>query len=133
MTKTQIKTIIWLAIVLSVIFAIACLIIVKMNKPSIITPCTFVRTYEVLNVVESEDNNYLFVTLKQYQVDDVETIKLSKALYDSYIVGDNYEFSFQITGTIKNSIKTIFTNSKVLSVNQTSLIEDNQKQDSMCE
>src|SRR5574344_1041645 len=133
MTKTQKKKNIYLAIVLSVIFVISCLIIVKMNKPSIITPCTFIRTYEVLNVAESSDDSNLYVTIRQYQVDDVETVKIAKSIYNSYIVGNNYEFTFQLRGNVKDNIKNIFSDSKLISVSETSLLGEEQKQDSMCE
>lgn len=119
-------------ILLCTIFAVLCLIIVKLYKPSIITPCTFTRTYQVLNATESDDSNYIFVTVKQNNIDDIETVKLSKQLYSSYIEDNYYEFTFELNGSSKDNIESIFSNSKVLTIKESTKDINNQVEDSIC-
>src|SRR5574344_576015 len=119
-------------ILLCAIFAVLCLIIVKLYKPSIITPCTFTRNYQLLNATESDDSNYIFVTVKQNNIDDIETVKLSKQLYSSYIEDNYYEFTFELNGSSKDNIESIFSNSKVLTIKESTKDINNQVEDSIC-
>ena len=38
----------------------------------------FIRTYKILNIAPSNDENYLYLTIRQFQAEEVETVKISK-------------------------------------------------------
>lgn len=81
---------------------------------------TFIKTYNILNVTESNDENYLYLTIKQFQEEEVETVKVEKRLANIVEKGNNYEFTFKYTDkTVKDNIKSIFTNTILISITKT--------------
>lgn len=93
---------------------------------------TFIRTYQVLNVTESDDFNHLYITIKQFQADEVETVKVQRDLANSIEANKNYEFTFEYTNnTFENNIKSIFENTTLVSVKETDKVDLDQIQDSI--
>lgn len=90
----------------------------------------FTRTYEVLNVVDSNDEKYVYITIRQFQQEEVETVKVLK-FYDLE-VGKNYEFIFKLSDKdIKDNIKSIFENYELINVVETNKYGLDQIQDEL--
>ncbi len=95
--------------------------------------CVFIKTYLVEKITESDDNNYIYITLKQFQVDDVATVKILKSLGENIIELESYEFKFQsINKNFDDNILSIFDNAEVLEISKTDLIGIEQIQESIC-
>lgn len=77
---------------------------------------TFTRTYYIISAVEDNDENYIDVTLKQFQ-GDPEVVKIDKSA--NIIVGRNYEFTFLTYTKFDDTIKNIFDNSTLLKIEET--------------
>ena len=91
----------------------------------------FIRTYKVLNIAPSNDENYLYLTIRQFQAEEVETVKISKNIYNNYEVNKCYEFTFKKTNqTLEDNIKSIFTNTKLIKVEKTNKVGLEQKNES---
>lgn len=92
---------------------------------------SFTRTYRVLNVAESNDYKYLYVTLRQFQGEEVETVKVLRDDFGNVEVGKDYEIVFRNKGIRKDTIEEIFTNSEVISVVVTTKLGLEQINDSL--
>ena len=92
---------------------------------------SFTRTFEVLNVVDSNDESYLCLTLREYQGEIVETVKVLIELCPDIAEGNNYEFTFESTIPVEDdSINTLFANTNLISIVQTDKTGMDQIQDS---
>lgn len=92
---------------------------------------SFTRTFEVLNVVDSNDESYLYLTLREYQGEVVETVKVLIELCPDIAEGNNYEFTFESTIPVEDdSINTLFANTNLISIVQTDKTGMDQIQDS---
>ncbi len=92
---------------------------------------SFTRTFEVLNVVDSNDESYLYLTLREYQGEVVETVKVLRELCPDIAEGNNYEFTFESTIPVEDdSINTLFANTNLISIVQTDKTGMDQIQDS---
>lgn len=75
--------------------------------------CIGSQTYMVMEIYESEDNNYSYVTLKKN--DDIETVKVSKVISSLIEVQKKYEFIFRSNSDI-DEIDYIFNNNEIINV-----------------
>lgn len=91
----------------------------------------FIRTYNILNVAESNDNNYIYLTIRQFQEEEVQTIKVERKLCPNISKGNNYEFTIKPNYTFEDNILSIFNNSTILSIKKTDKIGLEQIQDSI--
>lgn len=91
---------------------------------------TFIRTYHILNRADSNDDKYLYLTLRQFQAEEVCTVKVEKRLCSSVEEGKNYEFTFKSTKKFGDNISSIFDNSEVVSIIETQKVGLEQIQDS---
>ena len=65
-------------------------------------------------------NIYMYITIREFQKDEIETVKVDKELFKQVEVGDNYEILFKIKNNrIKDNIKSIFYNSEIVKVEKT--------------
>lgn len=81
---------------------------------------TFIKTYNILNIVDSNDEKYIYLTIRQFQEEEVKTIKIEKSLASDIEIGNDYEFTFKYTDNIvQDNIESIFTNAKLISVKKT--------------
>ena len=84
---------------------------------------TFTKTYNINHVALSTDDKYIYITIKEFQKDEIETVKVDKELFKQVEVGDNYEILFKIKDNrIKDNIKSIFYNSEIVKVEKTDRI-----------
>ena len=89
-----------------------------------------VITYQILNVVESNDEEYLYLTIRKYQAEEVETVKVKKKLAKDVKSDKSYEFTFQYkVGTVEENIKSIFQNAELISIVETDKKGMDQRQD----
>lgn len=90
----------------------------------------FTRTYKVLNIEEGTVPNSYYLTLEQYnkETSSVFITELEK----KPIIGKNYEFSIQpetSTNYIDDNITSIFSNSRVLGIQETNKEKNEQTQE----
>lgn len=91
----------------------------------------FTKTYQVLNIANSNDEEYLYLTLRQFQVDEVETVKVNKS-FGKISKDKYYEFTFKQPNTkIEDNIKSIFNNLDIVSIKETKKEGLEQIQDSI--
>lgn len=85
--------------------------------------CTLIKTYRINAVYLSNDENYLYATFSQYQVEGYYTIKLPKSISGILEKDKNYEFTFKINKKyVNDNPEVIFSNSEVLNVEPTDKI-----------
>ena len=79
---------------------------------------TFIRTYKVLNVAESNEEAYLYLTIRQYQFEEVVTVKVKRELCPDVSEGNSYEFTFRYTSKLvkDNTINEIFGNTDLIKI-----------------
>lgn len=89
--------------------------------------CTFTRTYKIINISEHDEEEFINVTLSEFQ-GQTALVKINKDV--NIKVGYNYEFTFQTYEHFDDNINNIFENSILIETNQTSktgLEQINQK------
>ena len=92
----------------------------------------FIKTYYVLNVSDSNNGNDIYLTLKQFQRDEVVTVKIDKSINNNIIKDKYYEFTFNNTSkNIEDNIKSIFENANLISIKETDKVGLAQIQDSI--
>lgn len=92
---------------------------------------SFIRTYNILNIAESNDEKYIYLTIRQFQEEEVETVKVEKKLCPNIAKGKNYEFTIKPNTKVEDNIVSIFKNSKILAIKETKKIGLEQTQDSI--
>ena len=135
------KVIICIICVLILAIIVMYAIDIKNNKPlgedsptkdvdtSKVISC-FTRTYQVLNIAESDDQNYLYLTIKRFQIDKVETVKVERNIANMVEVNKYYEFSFEnASNEIEDNIKSIFENATLKDIIETDKTGLQQVQD----
>lgn len=95
--------------------------------------CSFIKTYLVLDVSDSNDEKYVYLTLKQYQGEEVVTVKVERSLIDEMIEDQFYEFQFTSVGASEEeSIEDIFKNHELVSITATDKVGMDQINESVC-
>lgn len=92
---------------------------------------TFRRTYHVLNVIESDEEEYLYVTVRMFQDEEVATVKIPSKLLPTIQANKNYEFQFGYIEPVEDTIVSIFKNTTLLSIHETGKVGLEQIQESM--
>lgn len=92
---------------------------------------TFIRTYHILNIADSNNEKYLYLTIRQFQDEEVQTVKVEKNLCPSIEAGKNYEFTLKTNQKLEDNIQSIFNNSIVVSITETDKVGLEQIQDSI--
>ena len=93
---------------------------------------TLVVTYQILNIAESNDEDYLYLTLRKFQAEEVETVRVKKKLAKDVKSDKSYEFTFRYkVGTVEENIKSIFQNAELISIVETDKKGMDQRQDSI--
>jgi len=79
--------------------------------------CVLTKTYHIKNINKSNDENYLYVTLSEFQGVGTFTIKLEKSLSNELNTDKNYEFTFNTYENLLNETpETIFANSQLINI-----------------
>lgn len=95
--------------------------------------CSFIRTYLVVDITDSDDKDFTNITLKEFQKEEMVTIKIKSELASNIIKDSNYEFTFLSTGkSNKLDIKDLFESNKLLSINPTTKIGLDQINENIC-
>lgn len=95
--------------------------------------CHFIKTYLILDASESNDQRYMYLTLKQFQAEEVETIKIEKSLVPELEEDQYYEFTFGHQGlNQEETIKEIFEHNILLSIIKTEKVGLDQINESIC-
>lgn len=82
--------------------------------------CSFTRTYLVLDTSDSNDQNFVYLTLREFQAEEVVTVKVEKDLVPEIIEDTYYEFKFASTGkSDQTDIETIFESNSLLMITAT--------------
>lgn len=110
--------------------------IISQNKTneinSIAESYTFTKTYNVVNVADSNDENYLYLTIRKFQDEEVKTVKVQRSLANTVKKENNYEFTFQYTNNIaEDNIESIFANTMLIAIKKTDKQGLEQVQDSI--
>ena len=83
----------------------------------------FKRTYQILNITDSDNEEYWFLTLKEYQVDEVVTVKVKKEINPNLKEKKSYVFELEFNGTcITDELKWILGNTDIVSIKPTDKI-----------
>ena len=95
-TKAE-KRLPYLNIIISSLIVIFIIILItpKINKEEKNNLCTIIRTYYIDSIGKSNNNNYLYITMHEFQVEGTYTIKLPKIVSKDLEVGKSYEFTFE--------------------------------------
>lgn len=93
----------------------------------------FTRTYNIRNIEESNDEAYLYLTLRQFQFEEVATVRVLRSMASEIEVGNNYEFTFRYhypsTEIENDSIEELFLKCDLISIKYTDKIGLEQTQD----
>lgn len=101
------------------------------EKKNTIELNAFIRTYNILNVAESNDSKYIYLTIRQFQEEEVQTIKVERKLCPDIVEGKNYEFTIKPDYRMEDNLLSIFNNSKILAIKETNKIGLEQIQDAI--
>lgn len=100
----------------------------KNNK----TICEYTRTFKILGIYESNDDKYLYVTIRAFQDEDIQTIRIERNMAEIK-EGNYYEFTFKTSKKVdKNSILSLYKNSSIISIEKTDKIGLQQVDKSVC-
>ena len=95
--------------------------------------CSFTRTYLILDTSDSNDGNYIYLTLREFQDEEVVTVKVDRDLVSEIVEDTYYEFKFGSVGKSDNTdIKTIFESNLLLMITATEKTELEQINESVC-
>ena len=93
----------------------------------------FTRTYNVRNVEESNDEAYVYLTLRQFQFEEVATVKVLKSMASNIEEGNNYEFTFRYnypsTEIENDAIEELFSKCNLISIKYTDKVGLEQTQE----
>ncbi len=87
--------------------------------------CSFAEKYNLLLVTDSDDKEYVFLTLRKDQVDEVMTVRIKRDIMPSLKVGRYYLFNFKTNKRIHDHIDEIFASSEILKVEDIGKKADN--------
>ena len=94
--------------------------------------CQFVKTYLIVDISESNDENFAYLTLRKFQGEDVVTVKVKKEFTIDMIEESYYEFTFGSLGNLDDNIKSVFDNNRLLSVVLTDKVGLEQINEDIC-
>ena len=94
---------------------------IAQKNPSVLYE--FTQTYNVINIEESNDYNYLYLTIRQYQNEEIATVRVLRGLASEVLEDKNYEFTFQyeypIIELTEGTIEEIFEKCNLISIEYT--------------
>ena len=79
--------------------------------------CSFYKKYYILDITDSIDGKFRYLTLKDVSSGEVDTIKNDSKYLDDIFIGQYYIFEFaSINNDIDTTIKDIFNNNSILNI-----------------
>lgn len=101
----------------------------KKNNKSI---CEYTRTFKILGIYESNDDKYLYVTIRAFQDEDIQTIRIERNMTEVQ-EGNSYEFTFKTSKKVdENSILSLSQNSSIISIEETDRVGLQQVDKKVC-
>ena len=95
--------------------------------------CQFTKTYRVEKIIESNDEEYLHVTLTEFQKEGAETVTIPREINNNIEEGKYYEFTFSSNQEdLSEDMNNIFENTEVLSIVETEKTGLDQIQEKVC-
>lgn len=91
--------------------------------------CYFTRTYKINGITESQEEEYVDVTLTPFQGSSV-MVKVAKGY--NLVPGNAYEFTFSSQVAFSDTIQNIFKYATLVDVQKTDKIGLEQKQEKIC-
>ena len=77
--------------------------------------CSFSKKYYILDITDSNDLKFRYLTLRSTTNGEVDTIKMKSSELDSIYIGQYYTFKFaSLNNVVDGSIKEIFNNNSIL-------------------
>lgn len=96
--------------------------------------CSFTKTYLVLKISESNDDGYIYLTIKQFQGEEVVTVKVKRDLTEDITEDQFYEFQFISVGNQQEEdIQSIFNHYTLVSIQATNRVGLDQINESVCQ
>lgn len=92
--------------------------------------CTFVKTFYVLNNVPSNEEDYEWLVLRQFQMEPILSVKVSKKLNPNIEVGKNYEFMFEVDHSNNLNDDNLFQEATLIRIEETDKVGLEQVQTS---
>lgn len=82
---------------------------------------SLIYTYEVKNIEESNDENYLWLTIRKYTGEEVTSVRVPSLLSKKVKTDKNYEFTFKITDSKVDfeDTKELFEKLELLKIEET--------------
>ena len=94
--------------------------------------CTFIRTYEILLVTPSNDETKEYITVREFQGEDVKTVLINKP-EEELLIGSSYEFTFKKRAVaLEDKIDTLFNNTDLIKIELTEREGLDQIRDDIC-
>lgn len=95
--------------------------------------CEVIRTFHIDKIKNSNNQNYLYITVSEYQVEGTYTIKMSKTISKDLTEDSNYEFTFKTTEEyVKDSVDNLYENSEIINVSETDKVGMEQRNHYIC-
>lgn len=128
------KYIIIISLFIAIIIIMLGFIIVKKNKENNNKyNCSMIKTYNIVNIGDSNDENYSYVTLSEYQSEGVYSVKLPKTISKDLIEENNYEFTFNINKeNVYSTPNEIFEKAELININHSDKIGNEQVNEFHC-
>ena len=111
-------------IIIIIILLIFIIIVILNIKPKTnkeiqkeINNCTVIRTYYIDNIAKSNDENYIYITIHEFQVEGTYTVKLPKSISKDLKTGSSYEFTFKVVKEYTTTTTDIlFDNGEIINL-----------------
>ena len=95
--------------------------------------CIAIKTYDIKNIEQSNDENYLYITISEYQTEGIFTIKLPISLAKDLHKEKAYVFTFKTTKeNINVPTDILFNNAEVINIEFTDKIGMERENKSYC-
>lgn len=93
------------------------------------TICTFIRTYYIVSIQDDNDENFINVTLTEFQ-GQTAIVRINKT--NNIQAGNSYEFTFSTYETFEDTISNIFQHSTLIEVRETNRVGLEQTNETIC-
>lgn len=106
-------------LIISILILVLILLLFSKNNDEKIYDCTVIKTYYIENISNSNDENYKYITVSEFQTEGTFTIKLSKIDSEKLEKDKSYEFTFNINKeNINSTTDILFDNSEIINIKE---------------
>jgi len=97
--------------------------LIRKNSNSEVYDCTVIKTYLIRDILGSNDENYGYIIIGEFQVEGSFTVKLSKIEIEKLDVGESYEFTFETNRENVNvTTDVLFDNSNIINIKKSNKV-----------